>query len=167
MNGTQACVSCGAVVTPATSFLSENGVVCTACLQRREAAQQDEARTAAARDIVRLARAGQLAWLHAVNWGTGLILLAGWGHLPGWLDTVLIGGALVLSFALGFRNALAFRAALALDTAGALALLVASAILVSGAQFLVLLFPALFAGWLGWLLWRARDVFAPEGFRLG
>jgi hypothetical protein len=147
-------------VTPATSFISDTGVLCADCFQRWEQQQQITQNTATMKDVGRLVHASRLATLHGLNWGVAVILFAGWVNVPTWLSSVLIAAVLVIAFAMGFRSRIAFQVALALDTGGALVLLVASVSQLSGGRLLILLFPILFGGWLGFLTWRARDVFA-------
>lgn len=160
MNGPESCTACGVAITPATSLISEKGVLCAACFGRWEGEQRATQSAAAAQEAVLLRQASRLGKLHGVNWAVALILLAGWVHVPGWLSSVLIAGVIVLSYAMRFRNSLAFRAALVLDTAGSLVLLVVSVSQLGDGRLAFLLFPVVFAWWLGWLTWRARGAFA-------
>jgi hypothetical protein len=153
------CASCSTAITPATSFIADTGVLCATCFGRWETDQRIAQHEAGARDAVLLGKASRLAWLHAVNWIVAFILLAGWVEMPGWLSTTLVAAVAVLSLAMRFRSQLAFRGAMLLDTAGALAFLVVSVSQIGDARLALLAFPALFAGWLGFLTWRARDVF--------
>ncbi len=160
MNAAEACAVCRVAVTPATSFISDTGVLCADCFQRWERQQQITQDAATAKDGGMLVHASQLATLHGLNWGVAVILFAGWVNVPTWLSSALIAAVLVIAVAMGFRSRIAFRAALALDTGGALALLVASITQLAGGRLLILLFPILFGLWLAFLTWRARDVFA-------
>ena len=160
MNAAQSCAGCRAAVTPATSFISDAGILCAGCFQRWERQQQIAQDAAAVEHARQLFRAAQLAVLHGVNWGVAVILFTGWASVPGWLSSTLIGAVLLIAFAMRFRSRIAFQAALALDTGGALALLVATVTHLAGGRLLILLFPILFCWWLAFLTWRARDVFA-------
>jgi hypothetical protein len=79
--------------------------------------------------------------------------------MPGWLVSSLVAAVFVVSFAMSLRSRVAFRVALVLDTGGALAFLVVSVSELRDARLLFLLFPVVFAWWLGFLIWRARATF--------
>lgn len=120
-----------------------------------------------ATDELQLRRASRLAWLHAVNWAVALLLLAGWVTMPGWLVSSLVAAVFLVSFAMSLRSRVAFRVMLALDTGGALAYLIVSVSELRDARLLFLLFPVVFAWWLGFLTWRARAMFqAPARLEL-
>jgi hypothetical protein len=159
VNTPELCGSCGAPITPATSFISEAGVLCVSCFGRWENHQQAAQNAEAAQDAVLFHKAARLAWLHGVNWAVAVILLAGWAPVPGWLSSVLIAAVFALAFAIRLRSRLAFPGALGLDTVGGLAFLVVSVSQVRDARLFLLLFPVVFGGWLGFLTWRAREVF--------
>jgi hypothetical protein len=160
VNTAEACQVCGASVSTATSLLSDKGVLCTDCFGKWE----DQQRAAEAEDVAKervwSGRAWRLGGLHGVNWGTALILLAGWTPVPGWLSSILIFGVLGLAYGLRFRSRIAFHAFLVLDTAGALVFLVTSAFLLDGAKLVFLMIPVAIALWLARLTWRERDAFA-------
>jgi hypothetical protein len=161
VSGTGSCVSCGAPLTPATSFLSETGVLCAACFGRWEVEQRARESAVRVEHARQLDRASRLAYLHGINWGTAFILLAGWAHLPGWLATVLVAFALVTAYAMAFRSQLAFRAAMALDTLGGLVVLLVSVVCLDGGRLLILSFPVAVGVWLGRLTWLTRATFTP------
>ena len=159
MRPTEVCTACGVVVTPATSLISETGILCRTCFERWELGQRAAQNAASAKDLIRLRQASRLGKLHGVNWATALILLAGWVSIPTWLSSALIAGILVLSYAMRFRSRVAFQVAMAIDTAGTVAFLAVSTTQVAGGRLLLLLFPVVFAWWLGFLTWRARGAF--------
>ncbi|HXI58827.1 MAG TPA: hypothetical protein VNO55_22325 [Polyangia bacterium] len=66
---------------------------------------------------------------------------------------------IAMSYGMRLRSQLAFRAALILDTVGSLVFAVSSIAQVRDARLFFLLFPVVFAWWLGFLTWRARDAF--------
>jgi hypothetical protein len=159
VNSAQSCGACGGAITAATSFIADTGVLCATCFARWEAEQRVAQSAKTATDEVQLRRASRLAWLHAVNWPVALLLLAGWVTMPGWLVSSLVAAVFVVSFAMSLRSRVAFRVALVLDTGGALAFLVVSVSELRDARLLFLLFPVVFAWWLGFLIWRARATF--------
>ena len=168
MKTVEACSGCGAAITPATFFMSDRGVLCETCFGVWENLQRAAQSVANAKDAIYLRAASQLAHLHGVNWGIAIILLAGWVSIPGWLSGSLIVAVLVLAIALRLRSSLAFRAALVLDTAGSVAFLVVSVSQLRDARLLFLLFPVVFAGWLAFKTWRAREAFAaPARLEIG
>jgi hypothetical protein len=155
------CTDCGVAVTPATSFISEKGVVCATCFGRWEVQQRAAQNAATQGEAVLLRKASRLGKLQGVNAAVAIILLAGWVHVPGWLSGGLIAAVLAISYGMRLRSQLAFRAVLVLDTAGSLCFAAVTISQIKDARLLFLLFPVVFAWWLGFLTWRARDVFVP------
>lgn len=159
----EACQGCGAAVSKATSFLSDKGVLCPACFGQWEVQQRAAEVENAAKEKVRMHRAGVLGWYHGVNWGTALILLAGWSSVPRWLISFLVFAVLGLGYALSFRSHTAFLVALALDTVGSLVFLVASACLVVwDIRLVFLIIPVGFALRFARLTWRERETFTKQ-----
>jgi hypothetical protein len=157
------CSGCGAAVKPATSLMSEGGLLCATCFGRWEREQQVARQVENVKHLAFLGRASTLARLHGANWAIAFILFAGWVPIPGWLSGGLILGVLVLAFAMGLRSNLAFRIALALDTVGAIGFGVGSVLMVRDGRLLFLLFPVVFGWWLAFITWRAREVFVERG----
>ena len=158
----------GAVITPATSFVSDRGVLCGTCFGVWENLQRAAQSLANVKDAIYLRAASQVAHLHGVNWAVAIILLAGWVSIPGWLSGSLVAAVLVLAVALRLRSNLAFRAALVLDTAGSVAFLMVSVSQLRDGRILFLLFPVVFAWWLAFKTWRAREAFAaPSRLEIG
>ena len=167
MNPAASCSACGAAITPARSFISETGAVCANCFDRWEAEQRAVQSAATQRETVLLRKASRLGELQGLNAAVAIILLAGWVHVPGWLSGTLIAAVIAISYGMRLRNRVAFLAMLFLDSAGSLVFAGVSISQISDARLFFLLFPVVFAWWLGFLTWRARDVFvAPSRLEL-
>ena len=166
MTPAQICTSCGAAVTPATSFLSEAGLLCWPCFTRWETKQRAAEQLDADLNRHLQTQAHRIGGLHFLSCAAEVILLSTWTNLPGWLSSALIAGAFILAIGLWLRSPLASRAALVVDGVGPLALLiVAGAMRVGLARFALAALPALFGWWLGWTVWRARPVFVASAAR--
>jgi hypothetical protein len=141
--------------------MTDRGVLCPSCFRVWDLEQRKIQRVAEAQDATSLMKAGRLAGLHGLNWAVAFILFAGWFDVPGWLSGSLIAGVFALAIGMRLRSALALRAAMFLDTVGSVAFAVVSVILMRDMRLFFLLFPVVFAWWLAFLTWRARDAFAP------
>jgi hypothetical protein len=130
--------------------------------------EQRAARSAAEqREAVLLRKASRLGQLQGVNAAVAIILLASWVHVPAWLSGSLIAAVIAISYGMHLRSQWAFRAILVLNTAGSLVFAGVSISHFSDARLFFLLFPVVFAWWLGFLTWRARDGFeAPPRLEL-
>jgi predicted nucleic acid-binding Zn ribbon protein len=159
VNPATSCSVCGAAITPAKSFISETGDVCATCFGRWEVEQRATQNVVAQREAILLRKASRLGQLQGLNAAVAIILLAGWVHVPGWLSGILIAAVIAISYGMRLRSQVAFRAMLFLDSAGSLVFAGVSISQLSDARLFFLLFPVVFGWWLGFLTWRARDVF--------
>jgi hypothetical protein len=159
MNLAAVCSGCGVAITPATSFISETGAMCATCFGRWETEQRSVQNAAERREQVLLRKAGKLGVLQGLNAAVGIILLAGWVDVPGWISGGLLAVAFAISVGMRLRSELAFRAVLVLDGLGSLLLAGVSLSRFRDVRLFFLLFPAVFAWRLGFLTWRARDAF--------
>jgi hypothetical protein len=160
VNPATSCSACGAAITPANSFISETGALCATCFGRWEVGQQAAQNVAVQREALLLRKASRLGQLQGLNAAVAIILLAGWVDVPNWLSGSLIAAVIAISYGMRLRSQVAFRAMLFLDSAGSLVFAGVSISHIRDARLFFLLFPVVFAWWLGFLTWRARDVFA-------
>jgi hypothetical protein len=122
--GQGACVTCGAVITPATAHLAPSGAVCWPCfeLAQSEAAVAEVAAAALEQSLTKRART--LGGAHFAMWGMSAILAAQWAPLPSWLASALVAGAFGLAIGLAVRRLWAYQLAIGLDVAAVLAIVV-------------------------------------------
>lgn len=161
------CVNCGAVVTAATSFMTEHGLLCWTCQTRLQNHQEAVARDVTEREGSLNRRAAINGRTHGFMWAATIILATHWTCAPSWVGGVGFVGAAVLMFGLAMRAHWAFRVALVIDLAGAIALVVAGATLANtGASVFVTLL-ATFPLVLTALVWTLRDAYAPAAPRDG
>jgi hypothetical protein len=155
----QNCVSCGTYVTPATSFMTEHGLLCWPCQTRMQNRQEATAR--AVNDLERslARRSSQNGYAHWIMWGFAAIIAA--ANLSGWLGGILILFTLVLGFGLAWRAEWAFWMALSLDVAATLGLILLGATGPMTGRPLGLMLLAVFPAGLALMVWTLRSAYLP------
>lgn len=153
----QVCIRCGNPVSPATSYLTEIGLLCWPCFgQFQSQREQADLRDAELqRSLTR--RAQRLAGLHWIMLAT--TMLAATGHdFPGSGRSALLLVIAGLGIGLALRRRWAFEAALVLDTVGALGLFALAIVARKALPLLLEVFPASLLA----LTWTLRSAYAEE-----
>ena len=151
------CVRCGAPVSQVTAYLSELGPVCWPCSQALETIREQLGRQTAARRRGLEKRAHRVALVHAVIWGTAILVLA--RSMPAAVATAALAVVLAVAGGLFARKRWAFPAALILDLGGALAFVVGG--VATGLRVAPMLVAACFSLSMAGLTVGARHAFPP------
>src|SRR6266478_143484 len=155
----ETCASCGALLTPATSFITEANSPCARCFGVYQDEEVGRLNDAESRHQKLLRQAKINAALHGMMWGAAVILTAHWGRFESdWITPLLILGAFALVGGLVLLVRVVYLVALALDASATAVLLVAGVIRWTSLWPLILLagFPAI----LFCLAWTIRQAYA-------